>query len=139
MSKLPPTKQLSPSFLNPSDDEHAKDMEWVRLYFIEFQPAIAGRGALFIGAYWSAILFYLNDRCRGIDNDPEILKHACELTDDGWDLVGNKIFQQKPVGSREFFRLKEDGRWHQKRALGEFQRSLDAYSRQVAGGKNRWK
>lgn len=123
---------------------------WMPFYGQDFDRDTKGWDRSDRWSYWAAIWAYWCDACRGLPNDDDMLCKICEClsisssnaqavpgqrTSNTWEKAKQLIFGEK-------FTLREDGRWHQKRAEELYKDAQDvmtkASNRGKAGAKARW-
>ncbi len=111
---------------------------YIPLYWRDFESATAGWPDAIRFKYLRCIAHYvLHTHCAGLPDDEELLQGICWAKDDEWPRVRELIFAGEP------FFGKIAGKWHQKRALEEYQKSLklmSVYKHRASRAANiRWK
>jgi uncharacterized protein YdaU (DUF1376 family) len=104
-------------------------------YGNDFFQAVQGHTDSVAASYLRAIWYYWShNHCKGLEDNDEFLRRVCYCDKEHWSYVRGVLFDND-----HFFSQDVNGRWHQKRAEEEWNKSESSYARAVAGGKNRWK
>lgn len=105
---------------------------FIPFYGNEILMATQSHGNEFVGVYIRAIWYYWHHtHCKGLENDPEQLRLICCVDKLDWPKFHKLIFE----ANGRFFKLGEDGMWHQKRAQEIWSVARSRYDRQVKAGK----
>jgi hypothetical protein len=101
------------------DEGMNKPDSYVKCYHQKFRDGTGGWTAVEKWAYWSSILWYRSDDCRGLPDDDQSLFIMCECPTADWARIKGKIFGPK-------FMLINAG-WHNERALEYCIEAVDGY------------
>ena len=108
-------------------------LNWIAFYYEAFFNDCEHHANSVIGAYLRFIYLYTKRLCVGLPNDESQLRRLSGCDSDAeWKSIYAAIFGD---GESGFFKLQEDGLFHQKRAREEFLISTERTEKKVKGGK----
>jgi len=118
-------------------ERRMKPDAYMPFYGGDFLSATSGMTDACFRCYLKLIWHYWHhSHCTGLNDNRDELRRICGVDKETWDEVFDQIFND------QFFSLGEDGKWHQKRAEEEWQKSQAAYdkvlNRAKAGAEGRW-
>ena len=103
-----------------------KPDSWLPFYGGDFFSAVEGHDDAMAVGYLRALWHYWHHlHCAGLPDDDEYLRKICRCENIHWARTRDIIFDDL-----NFF-VKIDGKWHQKRAHEEFNKSAELYAKKV--------